>query len=65
MKTELYVELNDRQVECGQFTEKVKDIWKASGNRVKDMKSVQIYYKPTESAVYYVINGTERGKFTV
>ena len=40
----------------------VKKAWTESGNKVGDMKTVELYIKPEEAAVYYVINGTETGK---
>ena len=35
--------------------------WTKSGGKVGDIKSVDLYIKPEESAVYYVINKTETG----
>jgi len=55
--------MEGRKVDCGQFEDKIKEIWKAQGFKVKDIKSCQVYYKPTEETVYYVINGTESGSF--
>lgn len=39
----------------------VKEAWVAAGNKVKDMETVDIYVKPEEKMVYYVINGTVSG----
>ena len=39
----------------------VKKAWTKSGGKVGDIKSVDLYIKPEESAVYYVINKTETG----
>lgn len=65
MKTDLYVELDGHQVECNHFSDKVKDIWKSEGNKVKDIKKIEIYYKPLEATCYYVINGNSKGSFMV
>ena len=39
----------------------VKKAWTKSGNKVGDIKTMELYIKPEESAVYYVINGTVTG----
>ena len=33
--------------------------------KVKDIKEIQVYIKPAENAVYYVVNSTETGKLEV
>lgn len=43
-----------------------KDVWQYDYKREeKDLLSVELYVKPEESAVYYVFNGTEDGKFGI
>ena len=43
-----------------------KDVWKYDlKQKVGDFKSVELYVKPEESAVYYVINGDVTGKFDI
>ena len=32
-----------------------------TGKKIGDIKTMELYIKPEESAVYYVINGTETG----
>ena len=65
MKFELFVELNGQQTSHKVITEKIKEIWKNDGNRVKDIEIVDIYYKPDEQSCYYVINGKTKGSFSV
>jgi len=65
MKVEYYVECCGEQVEMKRLSEIVKEIWKGEGNLVKDLASVDIYYKPEEKMCYYVINGDVQGKFQV
>ena len=44
------------------YEKRIKDIWLNSWNRlVKDLKEIDMYIKPEESKVYFVINGTEHG----
>ena len=40
----------------------VKKAWTEAGHKVGDMKTMELYIKPEENSVYYVINGTETGK---
>ena len=61
-KTSIFVEYKGKQVEDKAIVAAVKKAWTESGNKVGDMKTVELYIKPEESAVYYVINGTETGK---
>ena len=43
-----------------------KDVWQYDlGNAPEEFKSVELYVKPEESAVYYVINGTTSGSFGI
>jgi hypothetical protein len=32
------------------------------GNKKADLKELAVYVKPEESAIYYVVNGSETGK---
>ena len=43
-----------------------KDVWKYDLNqKATDFKSVELYVKPEESMVYYVINGDVTGNFAI
>lgn len=61
MKVKTVVEYSGRQVEEKDIIASVKKAWTKSGGKVGDIKSVDLYIKPEESAVYYVINKTETG----
>lgn len=61
MKVSAYVEFGDKQVEEKSMIANVKKAWTKSGKRVGDIKTMELYIKPEEDAVYYVINGTETG----
>jgi len=65
MKIEYYVELNGVQTDCKNLSDIVKEIWKSEGNLVKDLNSMEIYFKPEEKMCYYVINGDNQGKFEI
>ena len=43
-----------------------KKVWVDAGNKnrkVKDLKTMDLYLKPEENAVYYVFNEEESGSF--
>ena len=61
MKTAFYVESYGRQVEEKALIAKIKEIWVAEGNKIKDIKDLNIYAKPEDDAFYYTINGDFSG----
>ena len=65
MKTAFYVESYGRQVEEKTLIAKIKEIWVAEGNKIKDIKELKLYLKPDEFAAYYVINDDISGKINL
>lgn len=61
-KTSLYVEYHGKQVEDKAIVVAVKKAWTDNGHKVGEIKSMELYIKPEEDSVYYVINETESGK---
>ena len=61
-KTSIFVEYQGKQVEDKAMIAAVKKAWTEAGNKVGDIKTVELYIKPEEDSVYYVINETENGK---
>lgn len=61
-KTSMFVEYQGKQVEDKAMIAAVKKAWTEAGHKVGDMKTVELYIKPEEASVYYVINETETGK---
>lgn len=61
-KASMFVEYQGKQVEDKAIIANVKKAWTEAGNKVGDMKTVELYIKPEENSVYYVINGAETGK---
>lgn len=57
MKSDVYVQFGGQQVDTKQLVEMAKETWKSAGNKVKDLQSVELYYKPEEGKCYYVFNG--------
>ena len=61
MKTTLIVEHQGKQVEDKDMIAAVKKAWTKSGRKIGDIKTMTLYVKPEEAAVYYVINTTATG----
>lgn len=61
MKVSAFVEYHDKKVEEKTIIADVKKAWTKSGGKVGEIKTMDLYIKPEEDAVYYVINGTETG----
>lgn len=61
-KTSLFVEYQGKQADDKAIIAAVKKAWTEAGNKVGDMKTMELYIKPEEASVYYVINETETGK---
>ncbi len=57
MKSDLFVQCQGKNVDTKQLLDTAKEIWKADGNKVKDLQTVELYYKPEEQKCYYVFNG--------
>lgn len=53
------------EISKAEIITKIKDIWVADGNKVKDLKNLVMYVKPEERKVYYVINDDVNGEIEV
>ena len=63
IKTEIFLQFSGKEYSQEEILQKVKDIWTYDLHQnVDDIKDVQLYLKPEESAAYYVVNGVESGK---
>ncbi len=56
IKETMFVEYQGIQFNQKDIFNKARLIWKDSGNRVKDLKYVNVYFKPEENTCYYVMN---------
>ncbi|MBD5097808.1 MAG: hypothetical protein HDT40_12615 [Lachnospiraceae bacterium] len=65
MKSAFFVEYYGKQVEEAALIKTAKAIWTKSGKKVSDLKSLDLYVKPEENAVYYVFNNDESGSFAI
>ena len=63
IRTEMYLQFAGKEYSQEEILQKVKDIWTYDLHQnVDDIKDVQLYLKPEESAAYYVVNGNTTGK---
>ena len=66
MKSTYNVEFAGNQIESKEVIARAKKVWVDAGNKnrkVKDLKTMDLYLKPEENAVYYVFNEEESGSF--
>lgn len=65
MKSSLFLEHQGKQYDDKTILNKAKEIWINSGNKLKDIKTLNLYIKPEENAIYYVINDNTSGQFSI
>lgn len=66
VKETVHVQFADKSYTAEDLVKIAKDVWKYDLNqKVGDFKSVELYVKPEESVVYYVINGEVQGSFGI
>ena len=66
VKETIYLQYLGKEINKDDVMKSVKDIWtKQLKKKVGDLKSVDLYLKPEENAVYYVINGDVTGSLDI
>lgn len=66
VKETIHVQFSGKTYTTEDLVKIAKDVWKYDlKKKVGDFKSVELYVKPEESTVYYVINGEEKGSFNI
>ncbi len=63
MKSSLYVEYQEKQLDEKTVIALAKKIWTDAGNKVADLKDLKVYIKPEENTAYYVFNDDISGNF--
>lgn len=58
----IFVQYHDLEAPVSDVVARVKDLFKQSGRKESEIKSLKVYIKPEERAAYYVINESETGK---
>ncbi len=62
IKTEVVLQYGEKEVNTKDMIAAVKKEWTKARHKVSDIKSIELYLKPEDYAVYYVINGDTTGK---
>lgn len=57
IKVSTYIQYLGKEIVEADIIEKVKENWIGQGNDAKSIKNLELYVKPEEGAVYYVVNG--------
>ena len=66
VKEAISVQFAGKSYTTEELVKIAKDVWKYDLNqKATDFKSVELYVKPEESLVYYVINGDVTGNFAI
>ena len=66
VKATIQVEYADKKYTTEALIQIAKDVWKYDlKQKAADFKTVELYVKPEENKVYYVINGDVKGDFAI
>ena len=66
VKENISIQFEGKDYTTEQLVKIAKDVWEFDLKKdPADFKEVQLYVKPEEAKVYYVINGTETGSFDI
>ena len=66
VKENISIQFAGKDYTTEQLVKIAKDVWEFDLKKDSaDFKEVQLYVKPEEAKVYYVINGTETGSFNI
>ncbi len=66
VKETIYLQYLGKEINKDDVVKSVKDVWtKQLKRKVGELQSIDLYLKPEENAVYYVINGEETGSLNI
>lgn len=61
IKVKTVIQYDGKEADEKDIIASVKKMWTKSGKKIRDIKTMELYIKPEDEAVYYVINKTETG----
>ncbi len=61
VKTRIAVQYLGKEISDQEMVAKAKKAWTAKRNKVGDIKTIDLYVKPEDNTVYFVINGDFTG----
>ena len=65
MKSELTIQYGGKDNKESDLVAMAKDAFKAAGNKVSDIKKLDLYVQPENSIVYFVVNDDFNGEFQI
>ena len=65
LKQTFYLEFYGKQLDQAELVKAAKAIWTKSGKKVSELTSLNLYVKPEENMVYYVMNKEMTGSFYI
>lgn len=65
MKTNTYIQYQGQEYQVKPIINKIKENWLNQGNKIKDIETLNLYIKPEDDAVYFVINDTTSGSLPI
>ena len=66
MKAAVSIQFAGKDYSTEKLVEIAKDVWKYDlGRKEEEFETVELYVKPEENAVYYVINKEVTGNFAI
>lgn len=64
MKTTIVLEYAQKRFSKDDLFNKSKKAWKKAGNKIADLKSMDMYVKPSENKLYFVGNSSYKNECT-
>ena len=65
-KVSFELQFGDRSISYKTLVDNAKNVWRYDlGGKVSDIKNMELYVKPEEGKVYYLINGDTSGSFNL
>ena len=55
--TTVRIQYLGKDVAVKDNVKEIKAIWQKAGNRVRDIKDIELYVKPEDNKIYFVVNG--------
>lgn len=65
MKSTIYVEYQEKQLNEADLVKKAKKVWTETGKKASELTSLQVYVKPEENMAYCVFNDDTKGEFSL
>lgn len=60
------LQFGGREISTEELVQNAKNVWQYDMNRaLEDFKTVELYVKPEEQTVYFVVNGSEQSCFSL